>query len=385
MRGSVFKRGRSWTAQVFLGRDAATGRKRYRQWGGFPTRRAAEQALTRQLELLRAGDYADAGTTTLGDFLDRWLESVGARVRPTTAASYRDVLEGHVVPRIGNVRLDQLKPMTLSSLYTDLLANGRRNGTGGLSPRTVQYVHRIVSHALSDAVRWNLLASNPASRVDAPRVEMKEMRTWTAVDVRRFLAGVADDRLFALWLLLCTTGMRRGEALGLAWRDIDFAGGNVAVRRQLVEINYELRYSEPKTARGRRSVALDPYTVVALREHRDRQRKERSDLGALTPAELVFTKLDGTPLQPQNVSQAFGNIIRRDGLPTIRLHDLRHTAASLMLAAGVHPKIVSERLGHAGIQITLDRYSHVTPGLQAEAANVLARAVFEPQPGDDAP
>ena len=166
---------------------------------------------------------------------------------------------------------------------------------------------------------------------------------------------------------------------------IDFAGGNVAVRRQLVEVNYELRYSEPKTARGRRSVALDPYTVGAIREHRDRQRKERADLGALDPAELVFTKLDGTPLQPQNVSQAFGNIIRRDGLPTIRLHDLRHTAASLMLAAGVHPKIVSERLGHAGIQITLDRYSHVTAGLQAEAANVLARAVFEPRPDDDAP
>ncbi|HEY5013313.1 MAG TPA: site-specific integrase [Acidimicrobiia bacterium] len=385
MRGSVFKRGRSWTAQVFLGRDAVTGRKRYRQWGGFPTRRAAEQALTRQLELLRVGDYADAGTTTLGDFLDRWLESVGTRVRPTTAASYRDMLEGHVVPRIGNVRLDQLRPMILSSLYTDLLAGGRRSGTGGLSARTVQYIHRIVSNALSDAVRWNLLAWNPASRVDAPRVEMKEMRTWSAVDVRRFLAGVADDRLFALWLLLCTTGMRRGEALGLGWRDIDFAGGNVAARRQLVEVNYELRYSEPKTARGRRSVALDGYAVVALREHRDRQRKERSDLGALDPAELVFTKLDGTPLQPQNVSQAFGNIIRRDGLPTIRLHDLRHTAASLMLAAGVHPKIVSERLGHAGIQITLDRYSHVTAGLQAEAANVLARAVFEPRPDGDAP
>jgi integrase len=385
MRGSVFKRGRSWTAQVFLGRDAVTGRKRYRQWGGFPTRRAAEQALTRQLELLRVGDYADAGTTTLGDFLDRWLESVGTRVRPTTAASYRDMLEGHVVPRIGNVRLDQLRPMNLSSLYTDLLASGRRSGTGGLSARTVQYIHRIVSNALSDAVRWNLLAWNPASRVDAPRVEMKEMRTWTAVDVRRFLAGVADDRLFALWHLLCTTGMRRGEALGLGWRDIDFAGGNVAVRRQLVEVNYELRYSEPKTARGRRSVALDPYTIGALREHRDRQRKERTDLGALAPAEFVFTKLDGTPLQPQNVSQAFGNIIRRDGLPTIRLHDLRHTAASLMLAAGVHPKIVSERLGHAGIQITLDRYSHVTAGLQAEAANVLARAVFEPRPDDDAP
>ena len=365
--------------------NAVTGRKRYRQWGGFPTRRAAEQALTRQLELLRVGDYADAGTTTLGDFLDRWLESVGTRVRPTTAASYRDMLEGHVVPRIGNVRLDQLKPMTLSNLYTELLAGGRRSGTGGLSARTVQYIHRIVSNALSDAVRWNLLAWNPASRVDAPRVEMKEMRTWTAVDVRRFLAGVADDRLFALWLLLCTTGMRRGEALGLGWRDIDFAGGNVAVRRQLVEVNYELRYSEPKTARGRRSVALDPYTVGALREHRDRQRKERTDLGALDPAELVFTKLDGTPLQPQNVSQAFGNIIRRDGLPTIRLHDLRHTAASLMLAAGVHPKIVSERLGHAGIQITLDRYSHVTAGLQAEAANVLARTVFEPRPDDDAP
>jgi integrase len=199
-----------------------------------------------------------------------------------------------------------------------------------------------------------------------------------AEELRRFLSVVADDRLFAMWVLLCTTGLRRGEVLGLRWRDVDLEARRVSVCQTLVDVRYEVQVSEPKTAWGRRPVALDPITTAALVAHRERQRAERLMLlGVDESADYVFTQLDGHSLQPQNMSQAFENIVRRAGLPTIRLHDLRHSAASLALAAGIHPKVVSERLGHANIQITLDTYSHVVAGLQDDAADRMAALIFD--------
>lgn len=164
------------------------------------------------------------------------------------------MLEGHVVPRIGHVRLTKLSGLDLSALNAELLASGYRKGktVRGLSPTTVRYVHRIMAHALADAVRWGLLARNPADQVDPPRKAEREVATWAANEVRGFLESVAYDRLSAMWVVLCTTGMRRGEVLGLRWEDVDLPGGRIAVRRSLVEVDgYELRFSEPKTARGR--------------------------------------------------------------------------------------------------------------------------------------
>jgi integrase len=372
MRGSVVRRGKTWSYIVYLGRDAE-GRKRQKWKGGFPTKRAAEDALTEFLGRLRTGDYVDAGRKTVGEFLEEWLAASAAALRPSTVAGYEHVLNNWVIPRIGHIRLSQLGPMHVSDLHASLLSSGRGDGRGGLSSRSVIYAHRILNSALSDAVRWGLVPRNVAALVRPPRLVTKEMKVWSADDARRFLDGVSEDRLYAMWLLFVMTGMRRGEVLGLRWQDVDLAARRLAVRQTLVEVAYKIHFSEPKTKRSRRSVSLDPVTCEVLACHRERHRSERL---LDDDSELVFTMPDGRPLQPQNVSQSFVNTIRRLGLPVIRLHDLRHTSASLALAAGIHPKVVSERLGHSSVTITLDTYSHVVPGLQEAAASTLASLVL---------
>jgi integrase len=377
MRGAIVKRGKSWSYVLYLGRDQ-NGKKRQKWVGGFRTKRDAEDALTQSLDRVRTGTWADPGRITVAEYLEQWLEGIRPSLRPKTAASYEDALRGWVLPRVGSLRLAGLTAPRLRALYGELLESGRRNGSGGLSPRSVQYAHRIVSHALKDAVDHGLLVRNPASLVKPPRVPKPPMRVWSADDARRFLGAVAEDRLGALWTLMLTTGLRRGEVLGLRWEDIDFKRGRLAVRQTVVAIGYDVDVSEPKTMSGRRSVSLDPTTVVTLKKHRSRQSEDRLRAGPKAEeSDLVFTTEDGSMIHPDRISKAFVQLIERHNLPTIRLHDLRHTAATLALTAGVHPKVVQERLGHANITITLDTYSHVLQGLQEDAAAKVAHLILD--------
>ena len=225
-----------------------------------------------------------------------------------------------------------------------------------------------------------LLARNVAQQAIPPAPSpRREPRTWTAEELRHFLESVQDDRLYGAYVLAATTGLRRGEVLGLTWRNVDLGASRIAVTQAIIPVNGAVTYSTPKTAKGRRSVALDAFTVNALRAHRVRQLEERLVLGLGTPAEdaLVFTDLDGSPLHPDRFSASFDRLVKAAGVPRIRLHDLRHTHATLALQAGVHPKVVSERLGHSNIAITLDTYSHAIPALQEEAATKVAALVFE--------
>lgn len=377
MRGTIVKRGKTWSYVLYLGRDA-DGKKRQKWVGGFRTKRDAENELTQVLERVRTGTWADPGRVTVGEYLEQWLDGIRPSLRTKTAASYDDVLRGLVIPRIGSLRLVDLTPPRIKALHTELLESGRRNGKGGgLSPRSVQYAHRILSHALSDAVDQGLLARNPAAIVKPPRVQRALMRAWSSDDVRRFVAGVADNRLYAMWALLVTTGMRRGEVLGLRWEDIDLKRGRLAVRQTAVAIGYEVHLAEPKTSAGRRSVSLDGMTVAALKGHRTRQAEERLTAGPeWNESDAVFTNERGDRLHPDRVSKTFPRLVAQLGLPPIRLHDLRHTAATLALEAGVHPKVVQERLGHANIAITLDTYSHVVDGMQDDAAAKVADLVY---------
>jgi integrase len=271
----------------------------------------------------------------------------------------------------------------LTRLYADLLEHGRRD-RDGLSRRSVRYLHAIVRGALSDARRWGLVTHNVAEQADPPRQDRNRdaMRTWSAEQVRAFLDHVGDDRLCTLWLLLVSTGMRRGEACGLHWDDLDLEAARVAVRRNLTAVRgrgpaREASWSEPKTSRSRRSVALDANTVEQLRAHRRRQLEERLAAGpAYVDRGLVFCREDGSELDPDWVSKRFERLADAAGLPRIRLHDLRHTHATLALQAGVHVKVVSERLGHATVGMTLDTYSHVIPAMQEDAAQRVAALVF---------
>ena len=301
---------------------------------------------------------------------DHWLPGLRSQVRPGTWAEHRSKVEVHLAPAIGGLRLQRLGPGHLNAVYADLLERG-------LSARTVLHVHATIRRALADATRWGLVPRNVALLASPPRPGRPELQVWTAQQLRAFLAAVEGDRLYALWLLAASTGMRRGELLGVQSPDVDLGRARVAVRRSLVTVGHEVVVSEPKKAKGHRSVALDPATVATLKAWRKHQMAERLAWGpAWTDSGQVFTLEDGRPLHPREVTRAFSRLVLAAGVPIIRLHDLRHTHATLALAAGVHPKVIQERLGHANIAITLDTYSHTVPALEEQAAATVAKLVF---------
>ncbi|MCU1450389.1 MAG: site-specific integrase [Acidimicrobiales bacterium] len=398
MRGSVIKRGKRWSIVVDVGRDEK-GRRKQKWHSGYATRKAAEDALPDILKRLQAGEYVAPSKLTLGEFLTKeWLPAIRATVRPSTFVSYQMHVATHIKPRIGNLSLQRVSGAALNGLYAELLVEGRTSrkkapdadkaadaaksppARTDLSPATVRRVHATLHRAFRDAVRWHRLTRNPADLADPPKQRAggsPEMATWTADELRSFLDSVAGDRLVGMWTLFATTGMRRGEVLGLRWSDVDLEAARLSIRQTLVAIGYEARYSTPKTAKGRRVVALDPTTVAALKAHRARQLEDRMALGAGWPDHgLVFTREDGSWVHPDACSQFFEKLVGRTKLPRIRLHDLRHTHATLALAAGVHPKVVSERLGHSTVSMTLDIYSHAVPAMQEDAADKVAALVF---------
>jgi integrase len=370
VKGTVIRRGSTYSVVLDLGRGP-DGR-RIRKWhSGYGTKKDAEQARVELLAARGRGAYVEPSKLILAAFLrEHWLPGLRAQVRPGTWAEHHSKVEVHLIPAIGGLQLQRLTPGHLNTLYADLLERG-------LSARTVLHVHATIRRALADAARWGLVPRNVALLASPPRPGRPELQVWTAQQLRAFLAAVEGDRLYALWLLAASTGMRRGEVLGLQWPDVDLGRARVAVRRSLVTVGHEVIVSEPKTAKGRRSVALDPATVAGLKAWRKHQAAERLAWGpAWTDSGLVFTREDGRPLHPREVTRAFTRHVLTADLPVIRLHDLRHTHATLALAAGVHPKVVQERLGHANIAITLDTYSHAVPALEEQAARTVAALVF---------
>ncbi|GMU79339.1 MAG: hypothetical protein AMXMBFR46_21310 [Acidimicrobiia bacterium] len=354
-----------------VGRDPATGRRRQQTKGGFRTKKDAERALAETMRSLDEGTHVARDPQTLGEWIERWLEAMGPKVRASTLRDYRNGLQ-RVSDRLGSVQLQALRPLDLEELYADLLREGKRYG-GGLAPKTVRNVHIAVRRSLADAQRFGLVSRNVATLVKPPVPQRAELTTWTADDVRTFLDAVADDRLMPAYRLLAATGMRRGEALGLHWTDVDLAVGRLTINRSLTVVDGALVWSSPKTARSRRSLSLDPETVAVLRSHKVRQAEEQLAAGELWTGEnVLFCDELGRPLHPDRFTKTFARAVAGAGVPTIRLHDLRHTWATLALQAGVHPKVVSERLGHATTGITLDIYSHVQPELDAQAATTVA-------------
>ncbi len=288
-------------------------------------------------------------------------------------------VHAHIVPALGAIPLQKLAAEDLNTMYAALLEGGRRDGKGGLHPRTVAYIHMILKHALSDAVKWGAANRNPADAAEPPRVRARhQLKVWNADELRRFLRHVEKDRLYAAWLLSATTGARRGELLGLRWQDVDLDAATAAISQTLLSVGFKVSVGQPKTGRGCRQVALFDAAVQALRHHRTRMEAECAIRGvSLNNDAFIFTKEDGAPVHPDRFSELFDLHLKAAGLPRIRLHDLRHTHATLGLAAGIHPKIMSERLGHSSISITLDTYSHAIPGMQKEAAERMSALLFE--------
>jgi integrase len=378
VRGHIRKRGSKWAVVVDVGRDESG--KRLRKWhSGFDRKRDAERALTDILRRLETGSYVTPSKITVHSFIeDEWLPAVAGTLRPSSHESYAGNLRRHVIEAIGATRLQHVTPAMLNALYADLgkprVVDGKTRPP--LSARTIRYIHTITHRALGDAVAWDRLARNPADRATPPSpkaTRAPKMQTWTADELRAFLEHVQEDRLYAAWRLSATTGMRRGELLGLPWSELDLDARRLSIVPTLIEGKGAPRASEPKTDAGRRSVALDPETVVTLRAHRKHQAAEKLALGpAYQDHGLVFCRVDGIPIWPRSFSRAFDRHREAAGLPRIPLKNLRHTHATLALRAGVHPKVVQERLGHANIGITLDIYSHAIPAMQEDAAAKVA-------------
>ena len=372
MRGHITKRGKdSYTIVLDLGRDPETG-KRKQQWVSIKgTKKDAEKRLSELLHQLDTGTFMRPTKTTLAEYLERWLKDyVWPNLAPRTAEGYETIIRQHLIPELGNYPLTHLKPEHLQKYYTEMLNSGRCNISGGLSAQTVRHHHTALHKALQTAVEWGLLGRNVADAVRPPRAQRSEMRTWDEGDISRFLQATKDTPYYALFYLALFTGMRRSELLALRWQDLDLLLCQVSVNRSLHHLrDGSYVFTEPKSARSRRTIALSPSSVQVLQDHYEKRKLEQTMLGIpLKDDDLVFSTPDGKPLRPNRVTRAWTMLAARAGVKVIRLHDARHTHASLMLKQGIHPKIVQERLGHSTIAVTLDTYSHVAPGLQEAAA-----------------
>jgi integrase len=364
LEGSIYQRrdGR-WCGQI-----SASGRRVYHY---CKTQAEARGWLLQQRQRQAAGeDVSDR--STLAQFLEHWLEVESVSVRPVTIRRYRQVVRDYVVPRLGHLRLSALRADHVQSLYADLLA-------AGVGVWSVRKCHVVVSGALADGVRWGLLVRNVASLAAPPRAPARDMVTLTADQVGVLLGAVHGTRWHGLYWLAVVAGMRQGELLGLRWSDVDMSAGAVRVQRQAQRLaGGGFEFVEPKSARGRRVIALDPETLSVLYGQWDVVADMRVVAGGgWREHELVFPSDVGTPMDGRNVWTRFRRDLRRCGLPAIRFHDLRHTSATLLLADGVHPRVVQERLGHSKIGITLDTYSHVVPSLQVDAAARIGRRIAD--------
>jgi integrase len=376
MKGHIRERSPGHWAIILEQRDPATG-KRKRKWHSFEgTKREAQIECSRLITAITGGTYVEQNKITLSAFLSRWLDHIKSQVSPKSFERYAGIVNQNIRPALGAVILTKLKPAQISDLYAAALANGRRDDkAGGLAPRTVGHMHRVLKQALNQAIRWELLNRNPADAVDPPKVEWKPVQTYDLPQTADVIEHFRGRSLFIPVLLASLCGLRRGEICALRWKNVDLDGAQLSVVESMEQTKAGLRFKPPKSGKGR-TVALSETVAAELRAYRIKRAQEMLKLGAgLSDDDLVIAHEDGSQITPIYVSQQWGRLIAKTPLARLRFHDLRHAHATHMLANGVHPKVASERLGHSKVGITLDLYSHVIPGMQAEAAATVDAAL----------
>ena len=389
--GTVYQRGDrpGWRGELtWTDRDGL----RHRRVVSAATSEGARDALDELRDRLRLGALDGSGDGTVGEYLDGWVERIRTQVRPSTWRSYAMHVRVYLIPALGRYRLAELTAADVERALARFQAEGRperpakrgrgRQNAAGISPQTVRHIRATLRRALADAVRDRRAVRNAAADARPPRVEHRPIVYLSTRDMRRLLESTAEDEYGPVYALAATTGLRLGELLGLTWGDVDLAGGTLAVRRALVRDERNgYRLGETKTARSRRTIPLPAAARQAIDVQRSRQRFAQAAAGAAWQdrAGLVFADELGRPLQPRAVSYAFRKARDRAGLPAVRFHDLRHSAATALLSAGVPLAVISEWLGHSGIAITASTYAAVVPELLTEAAAAMDRAM-----GDEA-
>lgn len=356
--GSVYKRGKRWVGQVGSGKN--------REIKYFDTQNEANEFRHKKVEQRRQGLNIQGSKVPLSKFLDDWLVVARTSVRPNTGDQYNQIVHQHINPTLGEILLRDLMPIHIQRLYTSKLEDD-------ISPRTIRIIHSVLHRALNHALKLGLVVRNVSEAATLPKVSRKEMKTLDDYQVRQLLQAAEGTRMQVLFWIAVTTGLRQGELLGLKWSDLDWQTGRVKIQRQVQRRKGKgLIFCEPKSASGRRVISLGEKTIEILREHKNNQLKERRMAGEKwKDNDLIFPSPIGTPQDCANVLKGYKKCLEKAGLPDLRFHDLRHTAATLMLQQEINPKVVQERLGHSDISLTLNTYSHVLPSMQDQAAQKM--------------
>jgi integrase len=373
MAGQIIKRGDSWTVRIFLGNDAK-GKRKYHNKTIHGTKKDAQKYLTAKLREIDLGIFTEPASMFLNEYLDKWLNEIAKqKLRNSTFSSYESVLKNYVRAVIGQKKLSDIQAYEVQKLYNDMKQRG-------LSARTIRYTHNVLSSALKQSIRWKMINQNPCELCELPRLGKTEMKYLSTEETVKFLNTAKESKRYIIFLVAIETGMRPEEYLALKWKDIDFTNQMLSVKRAIVwrRKGGGYDFTEPKTNKSRRSIPISKSVIIELKNHRRKQLEEKMKLGSeYQNLDLVFASEIGTPLYSKNIiDRHFKPLLKKAELPNLRLYDLRHTTATLLLSAGENPKVVSERLGHASIVLTLDTYSHVLPTMQAEATNKLEKMLF---------
>jgi len=359
--GQIVGRGpRRWLVRVSLGRDRQTRIRRYHNRTIHGPVRNAQHYLNKVLRERDLGREVEGITITLNEYLDRFETAAKSRLRDKSYRDYRSLLRRYVRPILGERNLAAICPLDIQAVYQELVERG-------LSARSIRYTHSVLRSSMRQAIRWRLLLQDPTDGAQLPRLGRREMRVLTADQSRIFLSAALNTHYGPVLAVALTTGMRPSEYLGLKWQDIDWDRGTVSVVRTLERSAGAWRLAETKRNRSRRIIKLQDWVLKTLKDLPGRMTLRIGSSGA-DVAELVFTTPVGRPIHSDKLAKRFKAILRQAGLPIIRLYDLRHTSATLALAAGVPPKVVAEQLGHASAAFTLDVYSHLLPHMQEQAA-----------------
>ncbi|SCC46887.1 tyrosine-type recombinase/integrase [Bacillus wiedmannii] len=367
MKGHIRKRGNKYCIVIDIGPDPQTGKRRQKWFSGYRTKKEAQADVAKKVTELNEGTFVEPSKLTLKDYLLEWLKVKEMTIDKSTFDYYEDIVLKHILPALGKIYLNKLNVIQVQQFY--------RNLTNTLSNGRILLIHRVLNNALNQAVAQKIIIENPAKFASKPKKEKTPIQIWTEEEVKRFLFHSQDSRYHIGYILAITTGMRLGEVLGLRWQDIDFDNHTLTITNTVGHDN-KIKQGA-KTNFSQRTMPIPVETINALKSHNHFIKKEKLRLGnAYNDFDLIVCTTRGGIVSRNYFRTKFYEVIKKADVSKIKFHDLRHTHASLLLKQGVHPKIVSERLGHTNVSVTLNIYSHVLPNIQEEAVAKFAKSIF---------
>ncbi|MGE7427148.1 tyrosine-type recombinase/integrase [Bacillus thuringiensis] len=368
MKGHIRKRGNKYCIVIDIGPDPETGKRRQKWFSGYKTKKEAENDVAKKITELNEGTFVEPSKVTLKDYLIQWLEIKKMSVEKSSLSRYKSNINKHIIPSIGMISLHKLNVMHIQRCYQTALNNGLANNT-------ILFLHRTLKAAINLAVKQNIISKNPATFAEIPKKEKSSIQIWTEEEVKQFLLHSQESRYHIGYLLAITTGMRLGEVLGLRWQDVDFNNHTVTINQTVGHDN--LIKQSAKNNSSKRTIPIPLEVIEELKKRKIQINKDKLRIGpAYNDLDLIICNKLGKVTIRETFTRHFYRLIKDAGIKRIKFHDTRHTHATLLLKQGVHPKVISERLGHSDISITLRVYSHVLPNMQEDAVKIFAKSIF---------